>query len=121
MAERLRLWINAMRANCLRACLALFLFFQTPGFSAEPAPPPLSRVRVTSSFIASVGYDAKARVLDVKFHSGSLWRYFDVPPEIYRAFLDAESKGRFYNANIRHHFKSQKLEPVENGAEKTAL
>ena len=46
-------------------------------------------------------YDDEARELDITFTSGKKYRYFDVPLEIYAEFLDAESKGKFFNDNIK--------------------
>ena len=106
-----------MRRAMLRGVLGIVLFaangrimplcFASP--ETAPAVSSPARVPVQSSVIASVGYDEAAHALDIEFHSGAVWRYFDVPPEIHRALLDAESKGRFYNANIKHRFKSSKV------------
>ena len=107
---------KVLRATRCRVFALAFLALQTsvPRVCAEPppaTPAAPARVSVESSVIASVGYDAEARALDIEFRSGTARRYLDVPPEIHRALLDAESKGRFYNANIRHRFKSEKLAP----------
>lgn len=62
----------------------------------------MRRLPVESSTIAAMGYDAKRRVLEIVFRdSGEVYRYFDVPPEEYRSFLDAPSKGAYLN----HTFK----------------
>jgi hypothetical protein len=58
---------------------------------------------VDSSFVKSVQYDVFARELTVRLFGG-LYVYEDVPEEIYRAFLAAESKGAFYNSQIRDRF-----------------
>ncbi len=84
----------------------LFGSAQTERVGVVTAP---FREEVKSSVIAAVSYDEVKRTLDVEFRSGAVWRYLDVLPEIHRAFLDADSKGRFYNAKIRHCFKSYKL------------
>lgn len=53
-------------------------------------------IRVISSNIAAVGYDAQSSVLFVRFHSGArVYSYRGVPASVYRAFLAAPSKGRF--------------------------
>jgi hypothetical protein len=56
---------------------------------------------VESSAIARIGYREAARELDVTFNTGRAYVYFDVPPHLYRAFLAAESKGAFFNEEIR--------------------
>ena len=58
-----------------------------------------------STAIRRFEYDARSRTLSVWFvPSGLRYDYADVPPALYRAFLDAASKGRFFNARIRDHF-----------------
>lgn len=54
----------------------------------------MERSRVESSVIASIGYDAATSVLEVEFHNGGVYRYFLVPPSVYRALAGAASIGR---------------------------
>ena len=61
----------------------------------------MKRARVTSSNLATVGYDEPSRTLEVEFHHGRVYRYFGVPPEEYRALMGAESHGKYFAANIR--------------------
>jgi len=60
--------------------------------------------RVQSSTVRSIRYDHDARALDVTFTSGRTYRYLNVPLEVYVAFIDAESKGKFFNDNIENAF-----------------
>jgi len=59
---------------------------------------------LVSSTIKSVEYDDDARELDITFTSGKTYRYFNVPLEIYAEFLDAGSKGKFFNDSIKGAF-----------------
>jgi hypothetical protein len=59
---------------------------------------------LVSSTITSVEYDDEVHELDVTFTSGKMYRYFNVPLEIYAEFLDAGSKGKFFNDNIKGAF-----------------
>jgi hypothetical protein len=59
---------------------------------------------LVSSTIKSVEYDDDARELDITFTSGKTYRYFNVPLEIYAEFLEAGSKGKFFNDNIKGAF-----------------
>lgn len=43
----------------------------------------------------SAGYDSKNYILTVQFRDGTLWNYYDVPPEMWDDFRAADSKGRF--------------------------
>jgi hypothetical protein len=59
------------------------------------------RTPVSSSTVASVGYNAANRTLEVEFTSGRVYRYFEVEKETHDGFLKAASKGTFFNAEIR--------------------
>lgn len=45
---------------------------------------------VTSSQISAVGYDARRRVLGIKFTRGGHYEYDDVPEVVYRGLLAAD-------------------------------
>jgi hypothetical protein len=60
--------------------------------------------KVESSMMKRVDYDELSKELDITFVSGKTYRYLDVSPEIYCALLDAESKGEFFNENIKSEF-----------------
>jgi hypothetical protein len=51
-----------------------------------------------------VEYDDDAGDLYITFTSGKIYRYLHVPSQIYEGLLDAESKGEFFNQNIRDSF-----------------
>ena len=58
----------------------------------------MRRIWIDSSSIASIGYEAVTRALEIEFReSGDVYRYFDVPEEEYAAFLAAESRGTYLN------------------------
>lgn len=67
----------------------------------------MKRRPVTSSAIASVGYDDEARVLEVEFTSAEVYRYFDVDPDEVDELMSAESRGAFLNEQIkpRHRYE----------------
>ena len=54
--------------------------------------------------IASIGYLARGRMLEIEFVSGSIYRYLDVEQETYADFLEAPSKGTFFNAHIKDEY-----------------
>lgn len=55
---------------------------------------------VESSMIYAVGYDSKARTLEVVFNTGGVYQYYDVPPEEYEELMEAESKGSYMHECI---------------------
>lgn len=58
--------------------------------------------KVESSMISHVDYNNGD--LSVIFNNGNKYIYRNVPSELYEQMLLAESKGQFFNANIRDNF-----------------
>ena len=55
-------------------------------------------IAVDSSVIAAMDYDSDKRHLDMEYRqTGDIYRYFDVPPEEFQAFMAAESIGEYLN------------------------
>ena len=79
--------------------------------AARADTPSIERKPISSSDLASVGYDERMRVLEIEFRSGGIYRYLDVPREVFDALLAAESKGRFFAARIRNQFRFQLVKP----------
>ena len=69
-----------------------------PAASREHA---IERTPVRSSALRSVGYDQEQRVLEIEFTSGAVYQYFDVPAEVYRGLMAAESHGRYFHQHVR--------------------
>jgi len=91
-----------------------------PAICAEaPTPAPITshipRQRVESSAIAAIGYSKRRHILEVEFTNGPIYRYLDVPPAVYRDLMSAESKARFYDSNIRRHYRSIPIRPRQKG------
>ncbi|MCZ2840064.1 KTSC domain-containing protein [Modestobacter sp. VKM Ac-2985] len=62
------------------------------------------RTAVQSSNIATVGYDEEQQLLELVFRDGRVYHFLEVPPERVLSLLRAESKGRFFNAEIKPNF-----------------
>jgi hypothetical protein len=64
-----------------------------------------------SKMFSSAAYDAEKQILHLRFRkTGDVYRYFEFPPSDYQAFLDAESRGRFFLAHIRDRFPYDRLD-----------
>lgn len=61
----------------------------------------MERQSVSSSNLASIGYDAASNILEVEFNHGGIYQYFDVPQHEYQALMNADSKGQYFDANIK--------------------
>jgi len=59
---------------------------------------------VESTTLVTIAYDEALELLQLEFRSQSIYQYFGVPVAVYIAFLDAPSKGRYFNQVIRGRF-----------------
>jgi len=66
-------------------------------------------IPVNSSNLKSVGYDEAESILYVEFKANTLYEYYDVPSEVYEELLKAESKGKYYNAEIKTKYRVSKI------------
>jgi hypothetical protein len=66
-------------------------------------------VQVDSSAILEIDYDGARRRLQVTFVSGHCYAYEEVTAEAHRAFVEAESKGRHFQAEIRERYRFRRL------------
>jgi len=62
----------------------------------------MDRQYVASSNIASIGYDESTQTLEVEFHNGTVYQYYNVPPSMHEQLMSEGSKGRFLNTYIKN-------------------
>jgi hypothetical protein len=62
-------------------------------------------VAVQSSLLVSAAYQVSKSVLQLEFRDGAIYRYFDVPAAVYGDLLAADSKGSYFNKQIRGCFR----------------
>jgi hypothetical protein len=78
----------------------------------QPSPAPshiishIPRQPVESTAIAKIGYSKRRHILEIEFVNGAVYRYLDVPVTAYRDLMSAESKTRFYDSNVKGHYRS---------------
>ncbi len=58
---------------------------------------------IKSSAINSISYEVDS--IYVLFNCGDMWQY-EAPVSVFKDWLKAESKGRFFNMNIRGKFEA---------------
>lgn len=61
----------------------------------------MQRQPVTSSNLASIGYDAENEILEVEFNHGGVYQYFGVPENVYEELMNADSHGQYFDRNIK--------------------
>jgi KTSC domain len=61
----------------------------------------MKRIPVSSSNIASAGYDPITRSLEIEFLHGGTYQYSDVPTSVYDSLMTAESHGSYFDRHIK--------------------
>ena len=73
----------------------------------------MKRLPVVSNSIRSIGYDQNRQQLELEFHTGRVYRYGTgeqpFPHRLYRRFINAQSLGSFFHAEIRPMWKGFEL------------
>ena len=70
----------------------------------------MNRESVSSSNIASIGYDSNQRVLEVEFLNRSVYQYFGVPENLYDGLMRAASHGSYFDSYIKKgRFRYQRI------------
>jgi KTSC domain len=70
----------------------------------------MDRQAVSSSSIASIGYDPGSEKLEVEFlKTGKVYEYANVPQFMYDRLMEAPSHGVFFNAEIRNVYPASPL------------
>ena len=67
---------------------------------------------VDSEAIAQVEYEDASHTLFVQFTSGEWYAYLDVPRPVFAALLAKESKGGFFQTDVRGVYTFMRLEDV---------
>jgi len=71
----------------------------------------IPRESVVSKGIASIGYSKRLHILEIEFVNGAVYRYLQVAPSVHRDLMTADSKARYYDANIKGNYPSVRVRP----------
>ena len=66
---------------------------------------------VESDAIHAIGYDDETNVLEVIFNNGQIYQYRGVPRVVYEMLMSSESKGRYFQDNVRDEFEYWQWDP----------
>jgi hypothetical protein len=105
--------------QCSPRTLVAILFLAATVVSGAPLRTPsftsvishIKRTPVESKGLAAVGYSKRLRALEIEFRNGAIYRYLEVAPSVYEALMNAPSKARFYDENIRRKYRSLHVRP----------
>ena len=67
----------------------------------------IHRIRVISSKLSSVGYDATLLILQVAFTKGGIYQYYKVPSHVYSAFIMNSNKDQYFKKYIENRFRRE--------------
>ena len=76
----------------------------------------IRKKRVISTAVWAAGYDESLRLLQIELMNGGVYDYLNVPREVYEGLMKADSKGGYYNREIRDKYPQwfQLREPDES-------
>jgi hypothetical protein len=66
-------------------------------------------ISMASKNLDAVRYTPETMTLEVRFHNGREYHYYDVPQAMYEALLAASSKGAFFNQSIRGSYRYARM------------
>ena len=69
----------------------------------------MDRRKVNSSKIRSVGYDERARVLEVEHSDGSIYQYSGVSTEVHRRMMAAPTIASFYQDRVEEDYSRKRV------------
>jgi serine phosphatase RsbU (regulator of sigma subunit) len=64
---------------------------------------------VHSSCVGAAGYEPDEQTLRVRFVGGDAYDYLHVPAQVFQSLLDASSKGRFVNWQVKPYFRYRRV------------
>ena len=56
----------------------------------------MNRIPVTSHNIYSIGYDSNSKVLEIEFDTYAIYRYYEVPEDVYEKLMLQSQRDRFF-------------------------
>jgi len=77
--------------------------------AVEYDPSVLERLHhMKSSLISSASFDQRQSAVDVTLRDGTIYRFEDVPPDVFVAWVNASSPGRFFLKHIKDRYTSRR-------------
>ncbi len=62
-----------------------------------------------SSAVHAIGYDVESRLMEVIFTGGGIYHFENVPPQVFTEFVQATSKGAYFQDHVRGRFRHFRL------------
>jgi hypothetical protein len=72
----------------------------------------MERTKFASTSVASAGYDAATRVLEIEFSSGRIYQFEGVPQGVFDWFVRTPSKGSYVSRMINDRYPYRDVTPA---------
>jgi len=69
----------------------------------------MNRIPVSSSDLASVGYDPDTQILEIEFNTGSIYQYSNVPQIVHEGLMSAPSCGQYFHREVKDSYGCNKV------------
>ncbi len=69
----------------------------------------MDMIPVRSSNLSAVGYDDATSTLRIRFNSGGLYDYYNVPSNVYQGLMSASSHGTYFHQHIKDVYRYKRL------------
>ncbi|MGH8599832.1 MAG: KTSC domain-containing protein [Burkholderiales bacterium] len=69
----------------------------------------MERKRLSAGRIRAVGYDSRARVLELEFSDGSVYQYTGVSDEVHRRLVSASAAASYFRDNIEEEYPTKRV------------
>jgi hypothetical protein len=69
----------------------------------------MKREFIDSEAFQAVGYDDGTETLEIEFHDGDVYQYYNVPPQVYRDLRSAPSSGQYFAFYIKPTYRFHKV------------
>ena len=73
----------------------------------------MNMIKINAGKLRAIGYDAKARTLQVELDDGSTLQYSGVSEDLYRRLRSSGSAWSFYRDNIEEEFPAKRVSGKE--------
>ena len=69
----------------------------------------MNRTTVASAGIAQLGYEEGSEILEIKFVSGTIYEFYNVPLKLFDHLMNSSCKELFYETNILVRFPYKRI------------
>lgn len=66
-------------------------------------------LKIDSSFIKKIEHNYRLRTLKIEMINGNVYKFYKLPEEVIIALLKSESQGKFFDAEIKGKYNSEKI------------